>query len=141
MTVRPAQSSEFARLQEMAHSLWPEDDSPYDFSKEHVFVWENESGTLSGFASVSVRPWVEGSTIEPCPHVEGWYVEPDIRNHGVGRALIEAIEAWCLQHGYAELTSDAELANEVGISAHKALGFEPTTQTQYFRKKLSGPHH
>lgn len=121
----------------MAHSLWPENDSWYDFSQEHVFVWENENGTLGGVASVAVRPWAEGSAIEPCPHVEGWYVEPELRRRGIGRVLIAASERWAKGQGYEELTSDAELTNEVGLSAHKALGFEPTTQIQYFRKKLA----
>src|SRR5262245_37042993 len=130
MPVRPMRASELSQVQALARQLWP-DDPLYEFRDEFVFVWEREQGTLGGFASVSIRPWVEGSRSEPCPHVESWFVEPDLRHCGVGRALIVAIEDWCREHGYRELTSDAKLTNEVSLQAHSAVGFKPTLQIQY----------
>ena len=135
MPVRPMRASELSNVQALARKLWPHEPL-YEFRDEHVFVWEREQGTLGGFASVSIRPWVEGSHSEPCPHVEAWFVEPDLRHGGVGRALITAIEGWCRHHGYRELTSDAELNNEVSLLAHSAIGFKPTLQIQYFKKAL-----
>ena len=60
---------------------------------------------------------------------------PDLRRTGVGRALVTAVEQWCLEHGYRELGSDVELHNEASLRAHAALGFEPTLRLQFFRKR------
>jgi aminoglycoside 6'-N-acetyltransferase I len=70
------------------------------------------------------------------PHVEGWWVDPELRRGGIGRALIDAIERWASGQGFRELGSDTLLANRIGREAHAGLGFEPTEQIQYFRKRL-----
>jgi aminoglycoside 6'-N-acetyltransferase I len=95
-----------------------------------------EDGAIEGFASVSIRPWVEGVDAMPCPHLEGWFVKAGSRQNGAGRALILAVEQWCRQRGFHILTSDTGLSNDVSLRAHKALGFTPTEQIQYFKKSL-----
>jgi hypothetical protein len=50
---------------------------------------------------------------------------------------MRGIEAWCVEHGYTELASDAGLTIETSLQAHVALGFEPTLRVQYLRKMLS----
>ncbi|MGH7718721.1 MAG: GNAT family N-acetyltransferase [Gemmatimonadaceae bacterium] len=116
-------------------ALWPEA-GDYDFSDERVFVWERPAGGLGGFASFSLRPWAEGCVSTPVPYIEGWWVAPDVRRAGVGRALFAEIERWCREHGYVELGSDVDLDNAMSLEAHLALGFEPTLRLQFFRKRL-----
>ena len=77
-----------------------------------------------------------GSELAPVPYIEGWWVDPDLRGSGVGRALVSAVERWCRDHGYRELGSDVELDNDVSLRAHPALGFRAYSQLQFFRKKL-----
>ena len=119
----------------MMRTLWPGGDS-YDFSGETVFVWERDGGELGGFVSFSIRPWADGCDSTPVPYIEGWWVAPDLRQAGVGRALVMAVEAWSRDHGYVELGSDVELDNAVSLRAHAAMGFEPTLRLQFFRKRL-----
>jgi aminoglycoside 6'-N-acetyltransferase I len=118
----------------MMRDLWPHFDG--DYGDETVLVWQRADGTLGGFASYSIRPWADGCTTSPVPYVEGWWVAPDLRRTGVGRALIGAIEQWARENGFAELGSDAELENTTSLAAHAALGFEPTERVQFFRKLL-----
>ena len=120
----------------MMRALWPAAGA-YDFSDETVFVWERPDGGLGGFVSFSVRPWAEGCESTPVPYIEGWWVAPDIRRSGIGRALVQAVERWCREHGYQELGSDVELDNTRSVEAHVALGFEPTLRLQFFRKRLA----
>lgn len=68
--------------------------------------------------------------------LEGWYVVPDFRHHGVGRALMVAVERWTRQHGCDELASDVLIGNEPSLAAHAACGFEETERVVYFRKRL-----
>lgn len=126
---------ELPAVQAMMRALWP-GAGDYDFSEERVFVSRRPDGMLAGFASVSLRPWAEGCTSTPCPYIEGWWVSPDVRGRGIGRALFDAIENWCRAHGYTELASDVELENTGSLAAHAALGFKPTLRLQFFRKSL-----
>ena len=70
------------------------------------------------------------------PSVEGWYVVEALRRRGIGRALMHAAEAWAIDGGFDEIGSDARVDNGVSLRAHRAFGFEPTEQLQYFRKQL-----
>ena len=136
MTVRPIRREDLVEVEAMMHALWPSPD-PYDFNDESIFVWQRDAGAgLGGFISFSVRAWAEGCESSPVPYIEGWWVAPDLRGSGVGRALVEAVERWCLEHGHRELGSDVEVDNDVSLRAHAALGFEPMLRLQFFRKRL-----
>jgi len=135
MPVRLMRPNEVREVTEMMRALWP-DAGDYDFGDETVFVWERSDGQLAGFASFSLRPWAEGCSSMPIPYIEGWWVAPDLRRSGVGRALFGAIEQWCLDNGYTELGSDVEVDNAPSLAAHAALGFKPTVRLQFFRKHL-----
>jgi aminoglycoside 6'-N-acetyltransferase I len=136
MPVRPIRPEEAAEAAAMMRELWPTP-HPYDFSDEMVLVWERDGDRgLGGFISFSLRPWAEGCDSAPVPYIEGWWVAPDLRGTGVGRALVTAVERWCVEHGYGELGSDVELENDASLRAHAALGFEPTLRLQFFRKRL-----
>lgn len=119
----------------MMRALWPTS-LDYDFGNESVFVWVRESGRLGGFISFSLRPWAEGCEETPVPYIEGWWVAPDLRRRGVGRALVEAVEHWARERGHRELGSDVQLENIASLEAHAALGFEPVERVQFFRKRL-----
>lgn len=100
-----------------------------------VFVCERPGGGLAGMLELSVRDYAEGCT-GPTPYVESWYVDPDVRHRGVGSRLIAAAEAWAREHGYRELASDTLLDNELGLRAHRALGFEEVERAVHLRKPL-----
>jgi aminoglycoside 6'-N-acetyltransferase I len=107
-----------------------------DGARQAVLVAARPDGTLAGFIELAMRPWAEGCTSRPVGYVEGWYVRPEHRRSGVGRALMEAAERWSAAHGSAELASDAELANTLSQAAHRALGFEEVERTVAFAKRL-----
>lgn len=129
------QQSDLSDVLKMMSDLWPEDFDGELSENETVFVSEM-GGKITGFVAFAVRPWVEGADIAPCPHIEGWYVSPEYRRQGIGGELVRAVEVWAKQKGFSELTSDVEMKNTISLDAHKALEFEPTSQVQYFKKKL-----
>ncbi len=101
-----------------------------------AFVAERPGGGLCGFLEASVRPMADGCTTHPVGYIEGWYVDPDTRRQGVGRALVNAAESWAVSLGCREMASDAHLDNAISIVAHKALGFNDEAPTVRFRKWL-----
>jgi hypothetical protein len=101
-----------------------------------TFVAVRPSAGLCGFLEASVRPMADGCTTHPVGYVEGWYVDPDMRQQGIGKALVEAAEEWASCQGCREMASDAHLANVTSIAAHKAMGFDDESPTVRFRKWL-----
>jgi aminoglycoside 6'-N-acetyltransferase I len=90
-----------------------------------------------GFIEGSIRSdYVNGTETSPVGFVEGVYVTPAMRRHGVARRLYAAIGDWAKARGCRELASDALLDNESSQRAHHALGFHETERVVYFTKKL-----
>lgn len=126
---------------EMMKKLWPDESGFKENFEDTIFVYDTpaqagENGRVGGFISARVRPYVDGAENSPTPHVEGWFVEEDLRKKGVGGELMKAVENWAREQGFKELTSDILADNKVSETAHKALGFKSTELIQYFRKEL-----
>jgi aminoglycoside 6'-N-acetyltransferase I len=68
--------------------------------------------------------------------IEGWFVEPEHRGNGMGRALMQAAGAWARSHGCREMASDTWIDNDPSQRAHEALGFEVVDRCVHFRKAL-----
>jgi aminoglycoside 6'-N-acetyltransferase I len=101
-----------------------------------VFLAEDVAGRAVGFAEVSVRPYAQGCRGNRVAYLEGWFVVPEARNRGVGRALVNATEEWGRSQGCLEFASDAESHNDVSKAAHGALGFIDVGLVRCFRKEL-----
>ena len=101
-----------------------------------TFVAERECGGLCGFVEASIRPYAEGVEAQPVGYVEGWYVDPDMRRQGVGRALIEAAEAWVRSKGCRTMASDALIDNTVSLRSHARLGYREVERLVHFAKDL-----
>jgi aminoglycoside 6'-N-acetyltransferase I len=100
-----------------------------------VFVAEDE-GKIVGFLELDFRRYAAGCNSSPVPFIEGWYVEPGVRQQGIGRALVAAAEGHARAEGYHEMASDTELENDGSIAAHKACGFLAIERVVCFRKSL-----
>ncbi len=103
---------------------------------EEVFVAERPGGGLGGFLEVALRSRADGCESTPVGYIEGWYVDEDLRRQGVGRALVEAAEAWARSKGCREMASDAELWNDTSHRAHGALGYREASRLVHFTKEL-----
>jgi aminoglycoside 6'-N-acetyltransferase I len=95
-----------------------------------------DSGDVVGLAELSIRPYAERCRTSPVVYLEGWYVAPQARRRGIGRALIHAAERWGREQGCDEFASDAQPDNATSLLAHRAVGFEDAGMVQCFRKGL-----
>lgn len=145
--VRPVGAPDLDGWIGLRAALWPEEsraqlaDSAVRFFKrpeptlEAVLV-AVAADRVIGFAELSRRPYAEGCVTTPVGFLEGWFVAPEWRGRGVGRALVSAAEQWARDQGCREFASDTRSDNVSGAAAHFALGFEEVEQIRCFRKSL-----
>lgn len=146
--VRPATPQDASAWLGMRQALWPEEGASYHAGEVEsyfagrlrepleVLLALDESGGSICFAELSIRRYAEGCDTDHVGYLEGWYVVPEARRRGVGRALVQAAEQWARDRGCSEFASDALLDNDVSAAAHRALGFTETVQIRCFRKTL-----
>ncbi|MHB1101874.1 MAG: GNAT family N-acetyltransferase [Devosia sp.] len=91
---------------------------------------------LVGFAEAGERPWGDGCETAPVGWLEGIYIDPACRRHGIGRALVAAVTDWARARGYSELGSDAVVENHISLHSHARWGFVETERLVMFRKWL-----
>lgn len=146
MLIREAQVEDATEWLRMRMTLWPDADW-VDLLQEiagvdvgpppcAAFVAVRETGKLGGLIEVSTRPYADGCDSSPVGYVEAWYVDPDLRLSGIGKALMDAAEEWAVAQGYSEMGSDTEIDNEASLAAHLALGFDEMDRIICFRKRL-----
>jgi GNAT superfamily N-acetyltransferase/catechol 2,3-dioxygenase-like lactoylglutathione lyase family enzyme len=103
-----------------------------------VFVLDRGDGRLGGYVEVGERSIADGCESSPVGYIEAWYVDPDVRRSGYGRALLERAEQWALGRGRTEMASDALIDNDVSHRAHKQSGYEEVDRVITYRKSLGG---
>jgi aminoglycoside 6'-N-acetyltransferase I len=146
--VRPVAPEDATAWLKMRAALWPHAHTDWHAREIAQFfagelkmplavpVAVEPHGGVTGFVELSIRNYAEDCHTDRVAYLEGWYVVPDARRHGVGRALVAASEQWARAQGCTEFGSDAVLDNEISAQAHAALGFTETVQIRCFRKDL-----
>ena len=146
-TVRQMNASDRAAWADMRAALWPEatvaghaQDIEQILASDDTwgFIAETADGAPAGFAEISVRRYANGCETQPVPFLEGIWVEPPLRRHGIGRLLVEHVEAFVAARGFREIGSDALIENTASHAAHRGWGFSETERVVYFRKPLGG---
>lgn len=107
------------------------------YDSQLVLVADVGEGRLAGFLEVSIRPFVEDCHSDHVGYLEGWFVEPSFRRNGIGRELVRIAEVWAKQKGCTEMASDAEIGNDMSLTAHTKLGYNETSRLVHLRKELS----
>jgi len=155
IVIRPVEQHDAVPWSELRATLWPEETTgthlndiqryfetmPKDVGMmpEEVLVavtTGREKPKIVGFVELSRRLYAEGCRTSPVAFLEGWYVLPEYRERGIGRALVAAAETWARHKGCDEFASDALADNAESQAAHQALGFEEVEVIRCFRKSL-----
>lgn len=140
--VKPGDEEEWLRLR---YALWP--DNTLDElriesiaimadRKQAVFVLSQADGKLGGFLEASLRHTAEGCSTSPVGYIEGWFIDPDLRQQGYGADLVKAAETWAIEQGCREMASDSLIDNLVSLQAHTALGYQEVERLIHYRKDL-----
>jgi aminoglycoside 6'-N-acetyltransferase I len=146
--VRPVAREDAAAWLRMRQALWPEYENGWHAKEIEAFLAGRSNMPLAvlvavddidrpiGFVELFIRPYAEDCETDRVAYLEGWYVEPEFRRQGIGRALIAASEQWGREQGCTEFGSDALIDNHASAAAHQALGFVETVRIRCFKKHL-----
>jgi aminoglycoside 6'-N-acetyltransferase I len=147
MRVREFQDSDWDEWRRMDQALFPDNEFEEDLEADMrallarpdaaVFIAERSDGSVCGYVEVGARAYADGCRSSPVGYIEAWYVDPDVRRSGYGRALLDAAEAWARGRGYTEMASDARLDNIISINAHENSGYQAIDHVVQFRKALT----
>jgi aminoglycoside 6'-N-acetyltransferase I len=146
MFVRAYRDDDWAEWLRMSHALFPAESEASltsgmgDFHGRRdaaVFVVDRGDGRLAGFVEAGTRAYADGCDTSPVGYIEAWFIDPDVRREGWGRALLGAAEDWARAQGYTEMASDALLDNIVSHKAHAAAGYVEMERLVVFRKPLT----
>lgn len=145
-SVRPLRETdlnEWFRLRKLLWDASSDDDHKSEMLEiiEHpesqmILVADSGNGRLLGFLEVSIRPFVEDCNSDNVGYLEGWYVDPEYRKMGIGSQLVASAERWALQKGCTEMASDAEIGNQLSLTAHQSLGYRETSRLVHLKKDL-----
>jgi aminoglycoside 6'-N-acetyltransferase I len=145
--IQHCQSSEQAGWLLLRQALWPhaceqehrdEIDQQLREPQRYInFVAYDSRELPVGLVEASLRrDYVNGTDNSPVVYLEGIYVVPQQRRHGVAAQLIEIVAQWGREQGCGQMASDTELDNLASQETHKALGFEETERVVFFKRQL-----
>jgi GNAT superfamily N-acetyltransferase len=90
----------------------------------HSFLFVVECGGRTvGFISGELREGSPTFQAKTWASVDDVFVEPDHRNLGAGRALLESVKAWAKERGADGVSLQVAAANERGRKFYEELGF------------------
>jgi aminoglycoside 6'-N-acetyltransferase I len=142
--IRQAEEADLEAWAALRRALWPRyaEDALLDGARailaspnEVCFLLVGPESRAVGFVEAAVHTGPDG----PYVHVEGWYVAPEFRGRGHGRALIQRVENWCLHRAICLLMSDTDPAYPLSPDAHARAGFRKLHDLTIFIKELQPP--
>lgn len=148
MHIKRAEASDLDALVPLALALWPDHDRQalaeelraQMKQEDTLFLLACAQGAPCGFAQCGLRhDYVEGTHSTPVGYLEGIYLVPEARRHGLARQLLTECERWALARGCSEFASDCELLNAQSLSFHLHAGFREANRIICFVKPLKEP--
>lgn len=146
VNIRPLSEDDLGEWLRLRQSLWDEsseDDHRGEMvdiiehsESQFVAVADTGGGALVGFLEASIRSHVEDCETDNVGYLEGWYVEHEYRQSGIGARLVETAEQWARRKGCTEMASDAEVDNLVSLEAHLRIGYNETSRLVHLKKEL-----
>ncbi|GHV30231.1 N-acetyltransferase [Clostridia bacterium] len=105
--------------------------------REQAIVLAQQSEKVVGIAHSSIRhDYVEGTNGGNVGYLEGIFVLPEFRMHGIAKSLVAECEKWAKDMGCVEFASDCELTKIENGCFHLKIGFAEANRIICFTKKL-----
>ena len=98
-------------------------------NKWKTFVCEGGDGELLGFITGGIEKEIPGFRFSSYGNVEIFFVEKGFRGRGMGRDLLERMEAWFIEKECDAVKVDTWISNTAARKAYKRMGFSEIALT------------
>jgi GNAT superfamily N-acetyltransferase len=100
-----------------------------------VLVAMDEDGAVIGYGHIFGAHRVDAN---PFAEIGALVVDETRRSRGTGAALVAALEAWAIEHGFRELRVRSNVVRERAHAFYDRLGFGRVKRQQIFARPISG---
>jgi GNAT superfamily N-acetyltransferase len=100
-----------------------------------ALVAEDADGALLGWIQAHAEALLES---DPTPVIGGLVVRDGARGRGIGRGLLEAVEAWATARGYPGIRVRSNVVRERAHRFYETHGYARTKTQHNFTKRLGG---
>ncbi|MFY9825218.1 MAG: GNAT family N-acetyltransferase [Thermoanaerobaculia bacterium] len=100
-----------------------------------VLVAVDEDGAVIGYGHVFGAHRVDSN---PFAEIGALVVDETRRSRGTGAALVKAMEAWAVEHGYRELRVRSNVIRERAHAFYDRMGFGRVKRQQVFARAIAG---
>jgi len=98
-----------------------------------VLVALDDDGTVIGYGHVFGAHRVD---TEPFAEIGALVVDETRRSRGTGAALVAAMEAWAIEHGYREMRVRSNVIRERAHAFYDRMGFGRVKRQQVFARAI-----
>jgi GNAT superfamily N-acetyltransferase len=105
----------------------------YLCGEDRAIIVAEIEGNVVGWASLDV---VDHFYLEPFVEISGFIVDRDHRSLGIGKRIMDEIEAWTKERGYALLRLKTNIKRKDSHRFYERLGFERTKEQFVYAKKI-----
>ncbi len=99
----------------------------------HQLLVAQRNGRFAGFVHVFARPALEKP---PEAIVQAMAVDETVRRGGIGRALMDAAEAWARQQGHKSVALSSQVERADAHAFYESLGYGRVATSGLLRKVL-----
>jgi aminoglycoside 6'-N-acetyltransferase I len=151
MIIREYEQSDLDNCEKLRMKLWSRENKAHnekvtDFDSEgessdcelgwNIFVAEDKE-QLIGFIETSIKKF-DGLVNNHVGYIEGWYIDSNYRNKGLGKLLIIEAENWVKYEGCGSIASPIPVDNEAALELFEKLGYKVISRNDksYFLKEF-----
>lgn len=153
LTVREAQSGDVDAILDVAERGWRATYGDlvaretidaalaewYDRESTASAIQRDDVGYFVAVEQGTVLGYVSGQATGEPATLAAIYVDPDHWGEGVGTAMLERFEQYCLERGCETIEITVLADNEVGYSFYRTQGYDPveTRETELFGEQVT----
>lgn len=144
MTIRPVRLEDSARVAALSGELGYPATADVMHSRLRSLQNRTDRAVLVACADHDVVGWIDvglAGHLQSGDYAEigGLVVSERVRGQGIGRALVEAAEAWAAAKGLGTMLVRSQIARDKAHGFYLREGYERTKTSAVFQKKLDPP--
>lgn len=142
VAIRGARSSDVTQIAELVGTLgYPSSEEAVAQRLARLATRDRDVVLVANLDDGVIAGWIHGSELDLLEagrrcEILGLVVAPVFRKHGIGRALVVAVEEWAIDRGLALVSVRSNLVRPDAHPFYERLGFTKVKTQHVYRKAL-----